>query len=276
VAALQVELTVGESARLTKRATENLDAYLQFSEGRAHYLRLTKEDNERARRFYERATELDPEYTNAWLLQAMTHQMDARFGWSESRTVSYKRVAEIVRKAQALDENHPGVQGMLSIVYRAQRKMDEAVAAARKAVALAPSIATFQATLAIMTYFGGEFEESIALTKKAMRLHPRYPAWYLTYLGVAYRMLGRYEEAVAAIEESQDRLPRPNLLVETELAATYSMMGREQDAQRAVAQTLELFPKASLKRMAKMQYFKDPAHLERILDALRNAGLPEQ
>ena len=89
-------------------------------------------------------------------------------------------------------------------------------------------------------------------------------------------MLGRYEEAAAALKEFYDRLPRRNLLGLTALLATYSMMGREDEARALVDEALELDPKASVERAAKMHYFKDPAHLERILDALRKAGLPEK
>jgi TolB-like protein/predicted Zn-dependent protease len=164
---------------------------------------------------------------------------------------------------------------MLSAIYRSQRKFDEAIAAGRKAIALAPNIADYHATLAITTYYAGEFEETIALTKKAMRLHPRYPDWYLYRIGVAYRMLGRYGEAEAALKEFYDRNPTRNLMSVTALAATYSMMGRSEEARSLVDKALELDSNASLERVAKMHYFRDPAHLERILDALRKAGLPE-
>ncbi len=48
-----------------------------------------------------------------------------------------------------------------------------------------------------------------------------------------------------------------------------------EEAAALVAQALELDPNASLERVAKMHYFRDPAHLQGILDALRKAGLPE-
>ena len=49
------------------------------------------------------------------------------------------------------------------------------------------------------------------------------------------------------------------------------LVGRMQEAGALVAQALELDPNASLERVAKMHYFRDPAHLQGILDALRAA-----
>jgi TolB-like protein/class 3 adenylate cyclase/Flp pilus assembly protein TadD len=273
--ALQVTLTAGEIARLNRRQTDNLEAYLQYYQGVTHSLRFTAQDNERARSFFERAAELDPGFVRPWVNQAWTHQLAARFGWSASRAESYKRAAEIAQKALSLDDANPGVHALLGAVYRSQRKFDEAIAAGRKAIALAPNISENHALLAVTLYYAGEFEETIALTKKAMRLHPHYPDWYLYRIGTAYRMLGRYDEAVAALKEFFDRNPTRNLLSITALAATYSMMGRMEEAGALVAQALELDPNASLERVAKMHYFRDPAHLQSILDALRKAGLPE-
>jgi TolB-like protein/class 3 adenylate cyclase len=272
--ALQVTLTEGEQARMQGR-TDNLEAYLQYLKALARFRRFRREDNQRARELSERAIELDPDYASAWVLQAWTHQMDGRFGWSESRADSYKRAAEIARKRLAVDDMNRGVHTLLSGIYRSQLKFDESLAAGRKAIALAPSVADGHAVLAVTTYYAGDFEETVALTKEAMRLNPHYPTWYLYRIGVAYRMLGRYEEAVDALEANKDRQSKPNLAALTALTATYAMMGRTEDARAVVAETLALYPKATVRRAAKMHYFKDPAHLERILAALRKAGLPE-
>jgi hypothetical protein len=42
-----------------------------------------------------------------------------------------------------------------------------------------------------------------------MQLNPRYPPWYLFWLGLAYRMTGRYAEAIATQKEVIRRQPFP-------------------------------------------------------------------
>jgi adenylate cyclase len=274
--ALEVALTEGERARIVRAQTENLEAYLRYLQAARHYRHFTREDNERARQLAEQAIALDPEFAGAWLYLGWTHQIAARFGWSPSAGESYERATEIAQEALSLDDKDPGVYSLLGAVHRSQRNFDEALAMGRRAVALAPNVADYHANLAVTTYYAGDFEETIALVKAAMRLHPNFPDWYLYRIGVAYRMLGRYGEAEAALKQFYDRLPKRNLLSITALAATYGMMGRDAEARALVAEARELDPDASVERVAKMHYFRDPTHLERILDALREAGLPEQ
>ncbi|MFQ5566621.1 MAG: adenylate/guanylate cyclase domain-containing protein [Paracoccaceae bacterium] len=276
VTALQVKLTEGEWARMASRETNNLEAYIQYYQGVSYFMRFSADDNVRSRAFFERAIELDSGFTQAWVNLAWTYQLAARFTWSEAPEKAYERAYEIAQKARALDDANPGVYSLLSEIYRTQGKFDEAIAAGRKAIELGPGIADNYAILAITVFYAGDFEEALRMIKKAIRLHPNHPSWFLYRLGTAYRMLGRYDEAVEALEEFRRRqLPTPNLLTLADLAVTYSMMGREQDARATVAEALALDPQASLGRVAQMHHFKDRAHLERMLDALRKAGLPE-
>ena len=52
-------------------------------------------------------------------------------------------------------------------------------------------------------------------------------------------------------------------------------LGRRQAAQAQVAEVLRISPRASIKDLRERSPFKDQAILERYLEALRKAGLPE-
>ncbi len=60
-----------------------------------------------------------------------------------------------------------------------------------------------------------------------------------------------------------------------ELAVVYTEMGLEEQARGAVAEALRISPGASVAAYRKRLPYKDPAELERFLDGLRKAGLPE-
>jgi len=110
--------------------------------------------------------------------------------------------------------------------------------------------------------------------ERAIRLDPAPPVFYLTYLGVGYRMTGRYEDAIEALNKAL--LLNPNyLFTHTHLAVTYILLGREEEARAEVAEILRISPKFSLEHYAKMvtTVYKNPADVERIIDALRKAGL---
>ena len=59
------------------------------------------------------------------------------------------------------------------------------------------------------------------------------------------------------------------------LAATYIDLGREEEARAEAAEVLRINPKFSLERFAKRRMQKNKAALEREIDALRKAGLPD-
>ena len=57
------------------------------------------------------------------------------------------------------------------------------------------------------------------------------------------------------------------------LAATYSLAGREKEARQTVSEFLRMNPRFSLGHFEKMILYKDPAVKQRMIDALRKAGL---
>ena len=117
-------------------------------------------------------------------------------------------------------------------------------------------------------------EEAIGLIKKAMRLDPHYPFVYLCYLGHSYYLAGQIEEAIAALKRAIARNP-DYLSSYRWLAAIYSELGREEEARTAVAEILRISPLSSIEFSRKSIPYKDPPILERCIDALRKAGLPD-
>jgi hypothetical protein len=62
VAALAVQLTEGEQARLGRKYTENLEAYDDFVQGHDYLWRSTEQANARARELFERALTRNPDF----------------------------------------------------------------------------------------------------------------------------------------------------------------------------------------------------------------------
>jgi adenylate cyclase len=278
--AMQVKLTEGEQAR-GRHSTKNLEAWRLTSEGIGLHETFRMEDIAKARELFKKAVELDPNYLFAWAMLGWTYWIDGVYYSAHyDRKERFEQAAEITQRILNIDNNSSEAYTLLSCVYMSQRKFDEAVDAGRKAISLDPNNAGDLATVAIVMQNVGEFEEAIALLKRAMRLHPFYPSWYLGRLGICYRMIGRYKESVAVYKEVIKRdmeeggpMDRNYLY----LATTYSMMGRIDDARDLVRKALEYNPKMTIEAWRKRLFqYKDPAHIERILDALRKAGLPEK
>ena len=69
----------------------------------------------------------------------------------------------------------------------------------------------------------------------------------------------------------------PSLFSHIFLADVYAELGRKEESRNPADDALRINPGFSLKKTNKISTFKnkDPAHLERRLNALRKAGIPE-
>ena len=82
------------------------------------------------------------------------------------------------------------------------------------------------------------------------------------------------EDAVAAYRRALTRNP-DHIGFHEHLAAVYGRMGRIEEARAEAAETLRLSPSFSVQRAARRLPYRDRAVLDRLIDGLRKAGLPE-
>ena len=276
--ALQVKLTEGEQARLWS-TTDNLEAWSKVIKGSSLFEQYTRQSNARAQQLYEQAAKLDPNWDIAWTMLGWTYWAEARFGWSKSPAESIKRAVEIAQKAAAINPSLPEVHSLWSNIYLLQGEYEKAITEGEKAIALGPNSAMCHVLLAYPMICAGRFEEAITLAEKAIRLSPYSSRWFLLILDDAYRMAGRYAEALAVGKQYLERCQKGEcnpFPAHMGLAATYVGLGRIDEARVHAAQLLKIDPSFSLDKARKMISFKDPAHLESALDALRQAGLPDK
>jgi adenylate cyclase len=271
VAALAVQLTAGEQARLGRQYTDNLEAYDYLLRGSESLGRYTQETNVQARQMFEKAIALDPTFALAYALLGMTYFGEWSLQWSQDPQ-TLERAFALAQQAVALDDSLPVAHRVLGLVYQWKKQPAQAIAALERAIALDPNDADSYASLAHILNFTGKPEEALRLAQKAMRLNPHYPSFYSATLGTAYLSTGRYEEAIAAFKEALIRNP-DYLLAHIFLAVLYSGGGREEQARAEAAEVLRLNPQFSLEVWRQTVPMKDQAVLESFLDRLRQAGL---
>jgi adenylate cyclase len=277
--ALQGKLTEGEQARI-RHSTDNLEAWSLAVEAHGLLETYTRENIAKAREFFKKAVDLDPTYAYAWTFLGWTYWVDGVYHSAHyDREQSFDSALKMAQKAISIDLESSDAHVLFSLIYLTQKKYDEAEAFGKKAIDLDPNSSENHGLVAITMQNGGKFEEAIALLKQAMRLDPYYPNWYLMRLGMCYRMVGMYEESVAALKEGLQRFRKGGAAPWDRgylyLAATYSMMGQLEEARDCVSKALEFNPKMSVDAWRKRLQYKDPQHTDRILAALRKAGLPE-
>ncbi len=276
VFALKVKLTPEEQQRFRQAPTANLEAYDYYLRGLALWNQALvvgkKEANAQARQMYEKAIALDPQYAGAYASLAWTYWIESLQQWTPDFAQSVERAVEMAQRAVALDNSLPFAHTTLGQIYDWQKKFDQALIEAEQAVTLAANYADGYATLSDIQVHTGQSEKSLSNIQTAMRLNPHYPDIYLFSLGFAYRGMGQYEEALAPFKTFLSRNPdfAPG---HVNLAICYAELGRLEEARAEVATAQKLIPSLSLETARQTWPYKNPADLERILAALRKAGL---
>jgi len=268
---MRVKLTEGEQA-LRVRPPRNLEAFLKVLQGQEYIQRFNIEGNIMAKQLAEEAIALDPEFPWPYYMLASTHAMDVWFGLSKSPKKSLEKAVELTQKAISLDPKDSRHYAFLGYLYVMKRDYDKAIAEGEKSVALDPGGAEAHAWLGITLNFADRPKEAIPLFEKAIRLNPNGPTWYFLNFGHSYRMTGQYQEAITQYKRALRVAPN-NILAHLNLAGTYSLLGRNEEARVEAEEVLRLNPKFTLESFAKTAPFKNQAQIDRVVDALRKAGL---
>jgi adenylate cyclase len=271
VGALAVKLTKGEQESLERLPTGSIEAYDFFLRGQEYYYRSTKEANAQARQMWEAAIELDPNFAGAYAWLGLSYWLDWAAQWNPSPETLRQGLA-VVQKTIALDDALSVAHSALGRFHLFVKQHDLAVMEGERAITLNPNDAEAYANLASTLNFGGRAQEALGLIEKAIRLNPRCPAFYLYVLGQALRLLGRTEEAIASQKRALARSP-DFLVSHVALVVMYSESGREQEARAEAAEILRIYPHFSLERWQQGIPYKDQGEVERVVTALRKAGL---
>jgi adenylate cyclase len=274
---LQAELTSGDMVRSMSK-TRNFKAWGNNVKGLRYYFKVTEESNMQARKYFEIAIKLDPEFAGARAMVAITYLMPIVWGWSKSPLEDLKRCEELTQKAKELDENLSHGYAAAALLQLLKLDHKKSIEEAKMAITLGPNDPWNYAILAFAKYFNGNFQEAISLCEKVERLSPYRSSIYLMATGLSYRGAGKYNEAVAIFNDLFDRAQKGEfnpLIAHQYLTPTYAMQGNMSKARYHAAELLKIKPDYSLEYYQTATPFKNPKHFEPIFDAFRKAGIPD-
>lgn len=280
---LLVKMVKGDEYGLTfSRLPKNLEVWSLVLAAEKKLAMWTKGDVAKSKQLILKAMELDPDFAGCWSVLGWIHFVEARFGWSESRSESIKQGIQAANKTIELDDKN-GIGYILMANYSLMNgQFDKALAECEKAVQIEPNSAMAHVHLGRVLRFVGRPEEAITIHKKAMRLNPHYNSDTLFQLAHDYYNAKRYAEAEVAFKDTlehirikKDLTPKWTYLL---LSAIYAETNREEEAHAYMQKVLEIDPKFSLedRRKQLQDQYKDTAMIERLIAAHRKAGAPEK
>jgi adenylate cyclase len=171
-----------------------------------------------------------------------------------------------------MDDSYPAPHAMLSVLYSHIGEYDKGIAEGERFLAAHPSSWSAYNVYAQALTFGCQAEQAIPMFQKAIRLNPNPTANTLVIFGHALRMAGRFEEAISVYKKAIQRVP-DFIRAHIGLGATYSLMGREEEARAEAEEILRINPKFSLDLFRKASPYKDPLEIDKVVNAMRKAGL---
>lgn len=207
--ALKLKLTITEKVALTKRSTDNAQAYDLYLRGKEYLYQLTKKSVEYSIQLFEKAIELDTRYAAAY---------------------------GVCSSAYAL---------LYSLFRRDDELKDMAQELGLKALMYDNNSADAYAALALSYYYRNMYEDAVSAGNRAIELNPDtfLPYWFV---GRVYFSMGMYEEAEKSLEKSLS-MESNFYTTYNDLILTYQALGRTEDATNMINRLLEFIPTYILK-----------------------------
>ncbi|MEX0281307.1 MAG: adenylate/guanylate cyclase domain-containing protein [Arenibacterium sp.] len=270
--ALHGEILEGEMAIERASGTHDLHAWELHVRATEKMRSVSKETNAAARMMVEKALKYDPNYAAAMSTLALTHGMDARHGFSASRSHSLEQMRDWAERALVIDDGNAEAYGVLGFADNLEGDVKGAITRFQQALELNPSHAEVTIRLALSLIFDGRPTEAVRTAERAMRLCPKHPAWYYGVYGFALRSVGRYDEAISAFRSYGAQVEGFGLV---DLTIVYIRLDNEPAAREQAAQLLKHRPEFTVRGWAKTQLYSAKDGARDDIEALLRAGLPE-
>jgi len=227
---IKVAVTPQEEERLARVRTVDPEAYELYLKGMHHYEKWTREGFDKAIEYFQKATEIDADYAEAYDGLADSY-LWLGYGGQLSLQEALSKANPPLKRALEIDgtlaEAHETLAG---IRHYYEWDWKRAETGYRRAIELNPNLVEAHLEYAICLADMGRSEEAIAEAKRAVQLDPlSFPA--NATLGYVYYWTRRYDEAIAHYQQMAELEPNESGAYRG-LARTYAHMGRYEDAVR--------------------------------------------
>ena len=202
---LRFKLTLQQQTRLTKRYTENSEAYNLYMRGRYFWNRYSKEWVLKSIEAFKQAIAIDASYALAYCGLA-----DAYFRLSNIHMPPREvlpKAKEAALKAVEIDDDLAEAHSSLGLV-RLYYDNDWAAAESefKKCLELNPDFVGAHHRYATYLAFTGRFEQSLKYYRHALELDP-FSLQINMNIGTAYYLMGEYEAAIRQLEKTLELEP---------------------------------------------------------------------
>jgi len=226
-------------------------------------------DLRQAREYCERAIEIEPSYARAHAQMAFSYVLEVMLMAAEDVAHARQQALEYAETAVKLDPTDEFCHWSLGEAAVQAKEYDRAVDHMARARAINPNDADVLAVSGCVNAYAGDPEGGLRQMALALERNPVPPSWHHWLQGFILHALGRFEEALRAFKLHSPANPS----VLRSRAVTLVELGRIDEARADIQALLAIEPDASISKTGRFLDFMPG--LDRYLDNLRKAGLPE-
>jgi tetratricopeptide (TPR) repeat protein len=270
---LQLKLSTPETKGLTKRYTNNDEAYQLYLKGRYHFAKRTKDDIFKSVEYFQHAIKLDPNYALAYAGLADSYNGMTAYPYLSPKEAvpqakaAAKRALEIdptlaeahtalanslacfdwnwdeaereFKRAIELNPNDSGTHWRYGMFYlMVLGRADEAIAEGKRAVELEPLNLNHGANLSGLYFHARQYDKAYNEAKQVFDLDPNFIVgrWALSQSSI---MKGMYTEVIVLNEESLRRESTNQVFLRF-AGLAYAKAGRRQEAEAIISRYREI------------------------------------
>lgn len=302
-ARLRVKLTGEDTTRLTKRYTENVEAYQLYVRARRWCEKRSAEGFKRGTEYLTRAAELDPNFALAHAELAQLISVPCYYG-AVDPNIAYPQAHAAALRALALDAELPEAHEVLATIFKnydwnwgasekeynltiglnpnyavaryhysyllaEQGRFDEAIYEATEAVSRDPMSPLLNAGLAFVLLNARQLDRAIEQALTALEVDSNMVLSYWTP-GVAYEQKGLFEQAIDAYRKGIDAGSAP-ALPSAFLVHAYAQSGQLEQARLRLTHLEELSKTRYVPQIAFVVAYEGLCEIDLALDALEKS-----
>jgi TolB-like protein/class 3 adenylate cyclase/rhodanese-related sulfurtransferase/tetratricopeptide (TPR) repeat protein len=285
VAAMAVKLTTGERVEAGETETDNPQAYDALLQGWDHLRQDNEEETLKAVALFEKAIELDPDYSRAYASLAAANWRISLSFWFSSAGAGWEHAYESLNRnlAKAMEKPTSLAYAISSQLLAQQGRYDEAFAAIDQAMELAPNDPDNHVSKARILNATGRAAEAEQQARLAMRLDPRFAPGTLRMLAISLFSQEKYEDAVNTLKRVMEQ--ESDVLADyATLVSSLGHLGRTDGVKAAIDKYNEIALPSAYDPLTVQESAWDwygiafnyhRPYIERVQEGLRKAGVPE-
>jgi serine/threonine-protein kinase len=260
--ALRLKLTRAEKKRLTKRQTDDAEAYSLYLKGRHHWNRWTEDGFYKAIEYFQQAVKKDPKYAlahtglaDSYVLLGWNSYLPAKEAFPKAKISAQEALrhdpqlgeahtpsAAVLwlhdwqwpaakvefEHALALNPAHPTANHWYAEYSMTMGRQLEAIARMQESQKLDPLSLIISTAIGWAYYMARNYDKALEQLQRTLELDPNYPVTHWI-LGQVWRKIGNFEEAIAAGEKAVT-LSGGSPIINAALAQTFAAAGQRENA----------------------------------------------